>query len=83
MKILIVHNHYVYPGGEDEVVKAEKSMLEKIGHKVLLYEAENFEIKERSLLGKLSFSFKEVYWSRKSYNAIVQIIKKEKPDIAH
>ena len=83
MKILIVHNHYVHPGGEDEVVKAEKSMLEKFGHKVLLYEATNFQIKERRLLGKLSFAFKEVYWSRKSYNAIVRIIKKEKPDIAH
>lgn len=83
VKILIIHNHYVYPGGEDEVVKAEKNMLEKFGHEVLLYEASNSQINGRTLLGKLSFIFKEVCWSRKSYDAIIELIRKERPDIAH
>ena len=31
--ILIVHNYYQVPGGEDTVVANEKKMLEKHGHK--------------------------------------------------
>jgi glycosyltransferase involved in cell wall biosynthesis len=73
----------VYPGGEDEVVKAEKNMLEKFGHEVLLYETSNSKINERTLLGKLLFLFKEVCWSRESYDAVHQLIRREKPDIAH
>ena len=34
--ILIVHNYYQIPGGEDTVVANEKTMLEKHGHKVIL-----------------------------------------------
>ena len=35
--ILIIHNYYQIPGGEDTVVANEKKMLEKHGHKVILY----------------------------------------------
>ena len=35
--ILIVHNYYQIPGGEDTVVENEKRMLEEHGHKVILY----------------------------------------------
>lgn len=34
--ILIIHNYYQIPGGEDTVVANEKKMLEKHGHKVIL-----------------------------------------------
>ncbi len=33
-KILIVHNYYQKPGGEDTVVKNEKRLLEEHGHGV-------------------------------------------------
>ncbi len=39
--ILIVHNYYQIPGGEDTVVANEKKMLEKHGHKVILYSRNN------------------------------------------
>ena len=39
--ILIVHNYYQIPGGEDTVVANEKKMLEKNGHKVILYSRKN------------------------------------------
>lgn len=35
--ILIVHNHYQLPGGEDTVVENEKKLLEEKGHRVFLY----------------------------------------------
>lgn len=44
--ILIVHNYYQIPGGEDTVVANEKKMLEKHGHKVILYSRNNAELKQ-------------------------------------
>lgn len=46
--ILIVHNYYQIPGGEDTVVANEKKMLEKHGHKVTLYSRNNAELKENA-----------------------------------
>jgi len=83
VKILIVHNHYLYSGGEDEVVEAEKNMLEKYEHKVILYEQSNSQINERTVIDKLLFAFKEIYWSQKTYSDISRLIKKERPDVAH
>ena len=36
-KVLIVHNYYQIPGGEDVVVANEKKMLAEHGHEVVLY----------------------------------------------
>ena len=46
MNILIIHNSYQIPGGEDEVVRSEKGMLEQFGHKVVLYARSNDEIEK-------------------------------------
>ena len=48
-KVLLVHNYYKIPGGEDIVVSNEKRLLEEHGHKVILYTRSNKE------LDKLSF----------------------------
>ena len=52
--ILIVHNYYQIPGGEDTVVANEKKMLEKHGHKVILYSRNNAELKQMSKFQKAS-----------------------------
>ncbi|MEA5502414.1 glycosyltransferase family 4 protein [Halotia wernerae UHCC 0503] len=44
MKLLILHNRYRFPGGEDRVVQAEKSLLEANGHEVILLEENNHNI---------------------------------------
>lgn len=36
-KILIVHNYYQIPGGEDTVVENEYKLLKENGHEVILY----------------------------------------------
>lgn len=41
MKILLLHNRYKFVGGEDTVVKVEKSLLESQGHQVYLLEISN------------------------------------------
>jgi len=83
MNILIIHNRYVYPGGEDEVVKSEKALLEENGHHVHLYERSNTEIQSYHLLQKIRFALYDTHYSKKSYNDIRVLIKRRKIDIVH
>ncbi len=83
MKILVIHNHYLEKGGEDEVFNAEIKLLEEHGHEVILYEKTNEYIKNLSFFKKLIFVLIEPSFSKSVYQEIKQIVKKEKPDIAH
>lgn len=83
MKVLIIHNHYLEKGGEDEVVSAEARLLEEHGHKVILYEKSNEHIKKLSFFKRLIFIMLELNFSKPVYKEIKEIIRKEKPDIAH
>lgn len=83
MRILIVHNKYLCPGGEDEVVKSEQNMLERFGNTVLLYERSNHEIKSYGLMKKIRFFFKDIYVSQTVFQDIQSVLKRFKPDIIH
>lgn len=80
--VLMVHNYYQIPGGEDTVVANEKRMLEEHGHKVILYTRDNSELKEMGLFRKLLLPITTIFNS-KTYFDVKQIIKKEKIDIVH
>lgn len=80
--ILIVHNYYQIPGGEDTVVENEKKMLEKRGHKVVFYSRNNSELEQTSIFHKLSLPFTTVFNVR-TYFDIKRIIKKYKIEIVH
>lgn len=41
MRILLVHNYYQQPGGEDQIFEAESAMLEKHGYRVFQYTVNN------------------------------------------
>lgn len=81
-KILIVHNYYQIPGGEDTVVANEKKMLEDHGHKVIFYSRNNSEIKEMSKIQKLKLPFTTIF-NPKTYKDIKKLIKEENIDIVH
>ena len=81
-KILIVHNYYQKPGGEDTVVKNEKRLLEEHGHEVKLYTRNNNELKEMSGIRKLLFPFLIVFNCR-TYREIRKLIKEKRIDIVH
>ena len=55
MKILVVHNYYgsSAPSGENKVFDAEKAMLEKYGHTVVVYTRHSDEIREGSFTKRL------------------------------
>ncbi|WP_040207146.1 glycosyltransferase family 4 protein [Neobacillus jeddahensis] len=80
--ILIVHNYYQIPGGEDTVVVNEKSLLIENGHNVYLYTRHNDEIKVKNTLRKILLPFETVF-SIKTYRDIKRIIKEKRIDVVH
>lgn len=81
-KVLIVHNYYQIPGGEDTVVENEKRMLEEHGHEVLLYTRHNLELKTLSRFQKLLLPFSTVFQVR-TYREVRKLIEKEKIALLH
>ena len=81
-RILLVHNRYQIPGGEDTVFENEAKLLEEHGHTVFRYERNNTEIKERSGVGKLALPFETIY-SLKSEADIRHLIREKQIDLVH
>ena len=81
-KVLIVHNYYQIPGGEDTVVANEKKLLEDHGHEVILYTRNNNELKTMSIWRKLLLPFTTIFNPRTSRD-IKRIIKKHGVDVVH
>ncbi len=79
MKILLCHNRYQMPGGEDSVVEAEADLLAARGHQVIRFERHNDDLKS---MGKLS-AFRKTLWNPDTVNAITGLIKNESPDVMH
>ena len=82
MNILLVHNFYKIPGGEDTVFNNEKTMLERHGHKVFRYTRNNTEIDGMSAVHKLRFFLDAVY-SEKTYRDVQKLIDENSIDIVH
>jgi glycosyltransferase involved in cell wall biosynthesis len=82
MKVLIVHNAYQQPGGEDVVFEQERRMLEREGHQVLIYHRTNDEIKQYSALRQLSLIPRTV-WDSNSRREFSSLLAKERPDLVH
>lgn len=81
-KVLIVHNYYQIPGGEDTVVENEKKLLEEHGHEVVLYTRHNSELKTMSKLQKLLLPFSTIF-NVKTYREVKELITKQNIDVLH
>ena len=81
-KILMVHNYYQIPGGEDTVVANEKRLLEENGHIVILYTRHNNEMKSMCKLQKVCLPFTTIFNPR-TYREIKRIIRDEDIEIVH
>ncbi|MEA1989592.1 MAG: glycosyltransferase family 4 protein [Pseudomonadota bacterium] len=80
LKVLILHNKYKIPGGEDAVVTHESSLLEQMGHLVKISYFDNDDIS--GLKQKISTGLNAVY-SGKAKDQIHSIINEFKPDVIH
>jgi len=88
MKILLVHNYYgsSAPSGENNVLEAEKALLEKHGHKVAVYVRHSDEIRTggaiRRLLGKVKGALCMV-GNPFAAHEVAKNCRVFKPDIVH
>jgi glycosyltransferase involved in cell wall biosynthesis len=82
MKIILVHNTYQWPGGEDVVVEQERDLLRSAGHEVLEYLRSNHEIAENTLVRRITLAQRTV-WSMDTFDDFRALLRKEKPDIVH
>ena len=78
-KILIAHNRYQLPGGEDEAFVAEAELLEARGHRVVRYSADNRTISDR---GHLALA-KATVWNSAVYRDLRRVVHREMPAVVH
>lgn len=78
MRILLVHNYYQQPGGEEQICATEASLLESYGHEVLRYTLDNVDIK-----GVNPLLLKNMMWNSNVYRDLRSLIRDQKPQIAH
>lgn len=80
--ILIVHNYYQVPGGEDTVVANERKMLIENGHEVTVYNRYNSELRTMKKYKKVFLPFATIF-NLRTYKDIKAIIKKNKIEVVH
>lgn len=82
MRVLVVHNSYQTPGGEDVAVAQETLLLEGQGHEVISYSRSNDELKNLSSMQRLLF-VKDLVYSSESKCEIETLLLRKKPDVVH
>lgn len=82
MKILLVHNSYQQPGGEDVVFEQEGQLLERYGHQVIRYKRSNHELEGLSGLQRLKL-VRTILSADDSKRDIGNILRAEKPKLVH
>lgn len=82
MRLLLVHNYYQVPGGEDIVFANEKKLLEDHGHVVFAYTRHNDELKKMNIIRKMGLPFTTIF-NLRTYIDVQKIIKREHIDIVH
>lgn len=79
MNVVVVHNHYQQPGGEDQVFAAESALLEEAGISVTRYAVHN-----DSLTGKGGVALAmDAVWSATQYRELRSLFRRVRPDIVH
>jgi glycosyltransferase involved in cell wall biosynthesis len=82
LKVLLGHNTYQWPGGEDVAVDLDERLLTSRGHEVVRYVRDNDEIASYGPGERMRFAVDTV-WSRRSRRDVAALLAVEKPDIAH
>lgn len=81
VNVLMAHNYYQVPGGEDTVFYNEVKMLEKNGHNVTKYTRNNNEIKG-GVFNKLRLGIDTIF-SLKTYKEVKKLIDENNIDVVH
>ena len=79
MKILMVHNFYQQPGGEDKCFASEADLLRHHGHELLTYTLHNDAIDRLNGIEAASAAV----WNRKAHKELSRLIQLHSPDVVH
>ena len=79
MRILTVHNKYLFRGGEDTLREAEDALLQRNGHFVDCYVKDNSEVGK---VGLLRTGIKAI-WSDEAYRAVRRKVRDGKIDVLY
>ncbi len=79
MSVVLVHNFYQQPGGEDAVFAAEGALLEAHGHEVVRNTVHNDEV---AGLGRLELARKTL-WNDESYRKFRALFRGARPQVVH
>ena len=82
MKILLVHNHYKQPGGEDVVFEQERQLLLRGGHEVQTYSRSNWETDSYSGIKQFVLA-QRLIWARDSYQDFKALLQRQRPELVH
>ena len=82
LRIVLAHNYYQIPGGEDETLRREGELLRANGHYVKEFIRRNSEVNWTSFVAKAAAAARTV-WAGDSRKAMLSFLKEEKPDVAH
>ncbi len=77
--MLLLHNRYQQPGGEDQVFAAEGNLLEAHGHQVLRYTRHNDQVTDQNPLALAGATV----WNQAVYRELRTLIRRERPQVAH
>lgn len=79
MKVLLVHNFYQQPGGEDQVFADEGDLLQSKGNEVLRFTVHNDSINE---MGGLTLAMRTI-WNRDNARKLTDLLERERPAVVH
>ena len=79
LRVLLVHNRYQRPGGEDYVFETEAALLDDAGHAVARFEMHNADANG---LSRVALARRTV-WSREGYRAVEAAALAHRADVVH
>lgn len=82
LRVVIAHNYYQIPGGEDETLRRERDLLRSAGHHVNEFIRRNSEITRTDILAKITLAGRTV-WGEDSRKAMLAVLREERPDLVH
>jgi FkbM family methyltransferase len=82
MKIMLVHNQYQQPGGEDVAFEQERRLLERAGHRVVVYQRSNLEIEEIDAARRITL-IKNIVWATDTHREFSKLLAEERPQLVH
>ena len=77
--VVLVHNRYRHPGGEDDVFDAEGRLLESHGHRVERVTVDNRDLSHHNSLAIAAATV----WNRSSYRHLRDRCREVRADVVH